>query len=177
MSSDLVTSYTYATLLETNEAEMEAWNYFIRYQGNEEALRQLQSQLEQVDFYILEGLSTFDLEMDFLVCEKTAKEMTKLDLNSHSFHRKFDGVLKPIDFEFRKKDSNETKICKVFDTLGYGQIEDYIDNEDIDPEDLVEMDEDNNQSMEEEENNETPMPRAFKLPNELVRKMKKHKIN
>ena len=67
--------------------------------------------------------------------------MTKVDLNSNSFHRKFDGKLQKIDFDFKKKDGNETKICKIFDILGYGQIEDYISDEDIDDEDLVTDDE------------------------------------
>lgn len=158
MDTTTTTTYTYATLLETNEAEMEAWYYFIRYQGNEDALKNLQEQLERVDFYILEGLSTFDLELSYLVSEKTAKEMTKIDLNSHSFHRKFDGKLNEIDFNFRKKDGNETMICKVFDTLGYGQIEDYIDQEDIDEEDLVDVgegDEDGSTTDGEEEEEET----------------------
>ena len=37
----------------------------------------------------------------------------------------------------RSKVNNETKICKVFDTLGNGKIEDYISDEDIDEEDMV----------------------------------------
>lgn len=180
-------SYKYATLLETNEAEMEAWMYFIRYEGNEEALRHLQSQLEKVEFYILEGLSTFDLELEYLVSETTAKEMTKVDLNSHSFHRKFDGKLEMIDFDFRKRDSNETRICKCFDVLGYGQIQDYIDEEDIDEEDLVADEDDGeeeevSESDEEEEEEEEPrrhagrakaIPRTLltsKLPNHLRKK-------
>lgn len=126
----------YATLMETSGEEQESWYYFIRVDGNEEILRDLQNQLEQVDWYILDDLSTFDLDLDYYVSATTAKEMTKLELNHCSFHRKFDGKLKKIDFDFKKKDGNETKICKVFDVLGYGKIEDYIDDEDIDEEDL-----------------------------------------
>jgi hypothetical protein len=160
----------YATLLETNEAEMEAWMYFIRYEGNEEALRHLQNQLEQVEFYILEGMSTFDLELDYLVSETTAKEMTKVDLNSHSFHRKFDGKLEMINFDFRKRDGNETKICKCFDILGYGQIEDYIDQEDIDPEDLVVDGEEEEEvtTEEEEEEKEEEKPAKGGIPRSLL---------
>ena len=88
--------------------------------------------MEKVDWYILDDLSTFDLDLDYYVSANTAKEMTKLELNHCSFHRKFDGKLKNIDFDFKKKDGNETKICKVFDVLGYGQIEEFIDDEDID---------------------------------------------
>ena len=126
----------YATLMETSGEEQESWYYFIKVDGNEEALKHLQDQLEKVDWYILDDLSTFDLDLDYYISANTAKEMTKLELNHCSFHRKFDGKLKIIDFDFKKKDGNETKICKVFDLLGYGQIEEFINDEDIDDEDL-----------------------------------------
>ena len=129
----------YATLMETNGKECESWYYFIRVEGNEDALKHLQDQLTKVEWYIVEDLSTFDLDLDHYVDAKTAKEMTKVELNSCSFHRKFDGKLEMIDFNFKKKDlrDNERMICKVFDLLGYGQIEDYISDEDLDDEDLV----------------------------------------
>lgn len=126
----------YATLMETSGEEQESWYYFIKVDGNEGFLKHLQEQLEQVDWYIIDDLSTFDLDLDYYLSAATAKEMTKLELNHCSFHRKFDGKLNKIDFDFKKKDGNETKICKVFDILGYGKIEDYIDDEDIDEEDL-----------------------------------------
>ena len=62
--------------------------------------------------------------------------MTKIDLNHHSFHRKFDGKLQPINFGFAPGDSNKKKMKKIFKLLGDGGIEDFIDQEDIDPEDL-----------------------------------------
>ena len=129
----------YAALMETNGKECESWYYFIRKEGNETALRFLQDQLEKVEWYIVDDLSTFDLDLTHYVDAKTAKEMTKLELNSHSFHRKFDGKLDMIDFKFKKRDlrDNERMICKVFDHLGYGQIEDFITDEDLDDEDLV----------------------------------------
>lgn len=129
--------YTYATLMETSGEECESWYYFIRYQGNEEALQHLNKQLESVDWYVLDDLSTFDLELEFLVSEQTAKEMTKIDMNHTSHHRKFDGKLEKITFPFKKKDSDEKKMKRVYDVLSYGQIEDYIDQEDIDEEDLT----------------------------------------
>lgn len=127
----------YVVLMETSGEECESWYYCIRYNGNEKNLNHLQEQLETVDWYILDDLSTFDLDLEHFICEKTAKELTKLELNHHSFHRKFDGELKQININLRKKDKNEKKMVKVFDILGYGQIEDYIDKEDIDPEDLT----------------------------------------
>jgi len=127
----------YAILQETSGEESESWLYFIKYQGNEEALEHLAKQLESIDWYILDDLSTFDLEKDYLVSEQTAKEMTKVDLNHYSFHRKFDGTLKKIDLKLKDSYKNEKKMAKVFDVLGYGRIDEFIDGEDIDPEDLA----------------------------------------
>jgi len=130
-------TYRYATLMETNGKHSESWYYFIRYEGNEDALKHLNKQLEKVEFLILDDLSTFDLEMNYLVSERTAKEMSKIEVNSVMFHRKFDGKLQTIDFGFKKKDSNRKRIVKCFKVLGLGLIENFIDKEDIDPEDLA----------------------------------------
>lgn len=127
----------YAVLMETSEKECESWYYFIRMSGNIPALKHLHEQLEQVEWYIQDDLSTFDLDMEHPVTAMTAKQMTKLELNAHSFHRKFDGKLEEINLGFRKRDTDERKMEKAFDLLGYGQIEDYIDDEDLDPEDLT----------------------------------------
>lgn len=140
----------YAILMETNDKECESWYYFIRREGNDKALQHLQNQLEKVEWYIVDDLSTFDLDLEHFVDAKTAKQMTKIEVNSYSFHRKFDGKLKEINFNFRKKDlkNNERMIEKVFDQLGYGQIEDYIDDEDIDPEDLTDCESDSESDSE-----------------------------
>lgn len=130
----------YAVLMETNGKEYESWYYFIKYNGNEDALKSLSKQIESIDWYILDDLSTFDLDLEHLVSESTAKEMTKVELNSLMFHRKFDGKLKEIDLGFKKKDSNDKKIVRAFKKLGIGRIDDFIDQEDIDPEDLEEKD-------------------------------------
>jgi hypothetical protein len=127
----------YVALMETSEKECESWYFFIRLAGNGAALRHLQQQLEMVEWFILDNLSTFDLDLEHTVSAITAKQMTKLELNSHSFHRKFDGKLQKIDLGFRKRDTDERKMEKTFDLLGYGQIEEYIDDEDLDPEDLT----------------------------------------
>ena len=105
-------------------------------------LKYLQKQLQSVEWILLVdgGMSTFDLELDYLVSEQTAKEMTKVDLNSKSFHRKFDGVLKRVDFNFRPNNNpkskrgekiNDKNIEAAFDMIGYGKIEDFIDKEDV----------------------------------------------
>lgn len=145
----------YAILMETSGEENESWMYFIRVDGNEENLRDLEIELNKVDWYILDDLSTFDLDMTTFVSAQTAKEMTKVDLNHTSFHRKFDGVLKKINFGFKKKDNNESKISKVFDILGYGQIENFIDDEDLDEEDLIsDNDEDDDDDEDDEEDDD-----------------------
>ena len=120
----------YAVLEEHNGRQNESWLYFIKYDGNEEELELLQQQLKSVEWYILEELSVFELDLMNLVSEQTAKEMTKIDLNHSVFHRRFNGKLLPIDFRFKTKDTNELKICKVFDILGYGSIEEFIDGGD-----------------------------------------------
>lgn len=122
--------YTYAILMETNGEEYESWYNFIRYEGNEEALQHLEKQLSKVDFYILDDLSTFDLELKHLVSEETAKQMCSVDLNAYMFHRKFDGKLQKIDFQFSKKDDNEDKIEKVYELIGKGDIDQFLDGED-----------------------------------------------
>jgi hypothetical protein len=126
----------YVTLMETNDKECESWYYFIRKSGNDVALHHLQKQLNDVRWRSAENLSTFDLDLDHPVSAKTAKQITKLELNVY-FNRKFDGKLKTIDLGFRSRDDNDKKMCKTFDLLGYGQIEDYINDEDVDPEDLI----------------------------------------
>lgn len=132
-----ITTGEYVALMETNGHECESWYYFIRKQGNEDNLNYLDEQLNKVDWYVEDDLSVFDLDLEHTVTAKTAKQMTKLELNAYQFHRKFDGKLEKIDLGFRKKDKNVRMMEKTFDVLGYGQIEDYIDDEDIDPEDLT----------------------------------------
>lgn len=129
--------FTYALLAEFNQDAAETWYYFIRYQGNEENIMYLKKQLETIKWICEDGLSAFDFITEYLVSEKTAKEMTKVDINSQSFHRKFDGKLEKIDLGLKEKEKNKKKMKKVNRVLGFGQIEDYVDKEDLDPEDLV----------------------------------------
>jgi hypothetical protein len=119
----------YVIFMETSGEEVESWYCFIKYKGNEENLKYLYDQLESIDWYILDELSTFDLDLENFVCSRTAKEMTTIDLNHYSCHRKFDGKLQKINLCI--KSNNEKNMMKAFDILGYGQIEDFIDNEDI----------------------------------------------
>ena len=160
----------YVALMETNGKECESWYYFIKYQGNEENLKHLFDQLESVDWYVLDDLSVFDLDLDHFVSAQTAKEMTKLELNSYAFHRKFDGVLEKVDLGFRRKDKTEKKIGKAFDLLSYGQIEDYIDNEDLDSEDLT----DNESETSEESSSEESDTPTKGIPLSLLNSDRQH---
>lgn len=164
----------YAILMETSGEENESWMYFIRVDGNEENLRDLEIELNKVDWYILDDLSTFDLDMTTFVSAQTAKEMTKVDLNHTSFHRKFDGVLKKINFGFKKKDNNESKISKVFDILGYGQIENFIDDEDLDEEDLIsDNDEDDDEDEDEDDDDDESKKEKKKINVKIPPSLKK----
>ena len=87
----------YVILMETNGKELESWYNCIRVEGNEAALEHLQTQLEKVDWYIIDDLSTFDLDLDHKISARTAKELTKIELNAVAFHRKFDGKLRKIN--------------------------------------------------------------------------------
>lgn len=124
------TTYKYAILMETSDQDAESWYNFIRVQGNEEALQHLLEQLEKVEFEVSEETSAFDLELVHLVSEQTAKEMCSVDLNSRMFHRKFDGKLQKINFGFSKRDSNEDRIDKVHELIGFGDIDQFVDGED-----------------------------------------------
>lgn len=150
----------YCVLMETSEEHSESWYYFLKYDGNENALNHLQKQLESIkninDRY--DDVNVFDLELDNLVSEQTAKEMSRLDLNSFTSHRKFDGTLKKIDFRFKPKNSDEQKINKIFEMIGLGKIEDFIDKEDLDPDDVIERfssDEGSDEDGEDDEGGDT----------------------
>ena len=127
----------YAVLMETNGEECESWLYFIKHDGNEDKLQHLLKQLEQIEMYIIDDLSTFDLDLEHLVSEQTAKDMTKVELNSVSFHRKFDGVMKTVNLGLKRKDSNEKRIRRAHKALGFGNIDEHIEDEDIDTEDQI----------------------------------------
>ena len=161
----------YAVLMETNGKEFESWLYFIKYNGNEDALKYLAKQLESIEFYILDELSTFDIDLEHLISERTAKEMTKVELNSVMYHRKFDGKLKKIDLGLSKRDSNDKKILKTFKLLGVGKIDDFIDDEDIDPEDRLDNPEEGQDSGTEYEYNIS----SDESESESDRKEKKHR--
>ena len=160
----------YVVLCETNEHESESWYYFIKYNGNEKALKYLYDQLEKIEMYLIEDMSTFDLDMDHLFSEQTAKEMIKLEVNSVSFHRMFTGKLNLINLELKKRDENEDMLMKCYEILGMGQIEDYIEGEFIHPEDLVDNDDD---ESEYDESGEELVPFPLDLKDDSENNLKK----
>ena len=125
----------YVVMMETSSSDSESWYYFIKYKGNEKALMYISEQFNKIDEpWILENSSLFDIDIENFVSEECAKSMCMLELNSVTYHRMFRGVLKPINFEFKKTDNNEVKLNKIFSIIGNNGIEDFIDGEYIPPE-------------------------------------------
>lgn len=123
----------YVVLQETSGEECESWYYFIKLNGNEDNLKKLDKLLSQVKWEIIDDYSTFDLDLDHPVSEQTAREICRLDINHYNPHRKFDGHLKEVVVNMKTSHSNDKKIRRFFDVLGYGGIDKFIDQEDIDP--------------------------------------------
>ena len=123
----------YAVLMESSSYDFESWYYFIKCEGNEENLKFMCDQFKTIKECTMfdEDITMFDMDLEHLVSEQTAKEMCLLDLNSISYHRKFDGVLKKIDFAFKKKDNDEKRMIRICKIIGDGKIDDFIDLEDI----------------------------------------------
>jgi hypothetical protein len=162
----------YAVLAETNNQYKETWYYFIRYDTNIEALEFLYHQLESIEWVYLESYSTFSLDLENLVSPQTAKEMTKLSVNEGSYHRKFDGTLQFINFGFRKRDNNIVRLINICDTIGFGNIENFIDGEDFDPEDFVdeeEESEDESESESESSSSESDNQKGFTETKQVTR--------
>jgi hypothetical protein len=93
--------------------------------------------------------------------------MLKLEVNSYAFHRRFDGKLDLINLDLRRKDDNEDKLEKVNDKLGYGQIEDYIKDEYIDPADLSSSSDDEDKEKGEDD---LLVPLPEDVPDEVKKK-------
>lgn len=172
-----MTDGQYAVLQETSAKYEETWIYFIRVDGNEENLKSLQDQLEQISsMRLYDDLNTFDLESEHYVSATTAKEMSLVDLNYKYPHRKFDGKLNPIQFKFKSSDKNKAKIRKVNDLLKNGRISNFIDDEDIDSDDLLsnsetmsesESESDTESDTDSEPEQAPPMKNSTKLPSSL----------
>ena len=112
----------YAILIETSDEKKESWYSFIRYDGNEDNLRHLQKQLHSIQWSLLPNLCTYQLHLDNLVSEQTARQMCKIKMH-YLPHKKFDGRLKKIYFDIdNNSDGNVTKMGKIYDSLKFGRI-------------------------------------------------------
>lgn len=120
-----MSSKKYAVFIETSEEKREMWYYFIKYDGNEANLNHLYKQLESIHWVLLPGLCSFQLHLDHLVSEETAFQMCRLK-NQFLSHKKLDGKLKKIYFDFEDHDGNVTKMGKVYDVLKFGRLSDYF---------------------------------------------------
>jgi hypothetical protein len=122
----------YAILMETDGENCESIYYFIKHEGNDDALQALQTELNKIENQtIFDGVMNFDLDLEHLVSETTASEMIMLELNSSSFHRKFDGKMKTIDFKYKpsKEYNDEGRIIRIDAILGGGRIDRYVTDE------------------------------------------------
>ena len=125
-------SNKYAVLMETSPEDCESWYYFIKYNGNEDALNNIKAQFDKIkEAVIIDDINLFDLDIENLISEECAKQLCMLEVNSVTYHRKFDGVLENIDFRFKKKDDDETMMFKIFDKIGEGDIDLFVTIEDI----------------------------------------------
>jgi hypothetical protein len=122
----------YVILMETDEDSCESWYYFLKYNNNEGNIDILHKQITKINpSTLIEGCTVFDMDISHTVSEETAKEMCSIELNSVTFHRKFDGELSKINFKFEKHDDDEDMVIKVHEMIGYGNIDKYITDEDI----------------------------------------------
>ena len=123
---------TYAVFIETNYDDGESWYTFIRKKDNEVPLNALQRLLQKVDWSRVEEESDSSFELNTEgVSVQTAKEMSMLDLGLRYFHGKFDGLMKPVEIELKKKYRNNKKAAVINDALGWGHIADYLSGEDL----------------------------------------------
>uniref|UniRef100_A0A6C0LVY0 Uncharacterized protein n=1 Tax=viral metagenome TaxID=1070528 RepID=A0A6C0LVY0_9ZZZZ len=155
-----MTSLKYAVLMETSSVDFESWYYFVKYNGNEEELKNISTQFSKIETpTVYDDINIFDIDVVNLVNEQTASDIIMLELNSVSYHRKFDGVLKNVDFDFEEDDNDMHRLYKIFDVLGNGNIDEYISDEDIP--DNHQLSDDDNSSTEDLDIDTDKLPECF----------------
>lgn len=160
----------YATLMETSGADCESWYYFIKYDGNEKALQHLKEQIESIENdFVHEDMSKFDIDLDNLITQDAVNQFILLELNSVMYHRRYDGKMQMIDFNFKKKDKDTKRLVKIDDLLGGGAIDKYVEDQYIPKEheptesDLEESSSDDSDEDEKPDYDETKIPANFKI--------------
>ena len=159
----------YVVLCETsenNDDETESYYYFLKKNGNEKELEHLRKQLEVLG--VVDGLSTFDLDLENTVSEQTAKEMTTIEINT-LYHRKFDGKMKYVDLKLRSTDDDVERAEKCYEAIGDQGIENYVGGEDYEVEGDIEIVEDNSSEGDSEESDEGDV--LFPVPSESSNNM------
>jgi hypothetical protein len=160
----------YATLMETSGPDYESWYYFIKYDGNEEALKFLKEQLESIENDVVyEDMSKFDIDIDNLLSQEAVDQFILLELNSVMYHRRYDGKMQKIDFQFRKKDKDTKRLLKIDEMLAGGAIDKYVEDQYIPKEHEptesdLETDDSDSESDEDEskmEYDESKIPKSF----------------
>jgi hypothetical protein len=129
----------YAVIMETDGEACESWLYFVKYTGNEAALEKLSDDINRIETPVMmDGTNLFDIDLTHLVSKQTATEMVMCELNSETYHRRFDGKMQLIDFGFstKKRYRDERIVEKIDKVLGGGRIGDFVEGEYIPPEHL-----------------------------------------
>lgn len=126
----------YVIFCETLENLVEEIYYFIEYTQNKQILDNLASMINSVKHWpIDENQSVFGLDVETPVCEQTAKDMCSQLTFSH---KKFDGIMKPIDYFYIRKNkkvpfsekSKSTEIIKgLRNILQNGKIQNFLSDE------------------------------------------------
>jgi len=120
----------YAVLMETSGPDCESWYYFIKYEGNENALKHLSDQLSTIEEDVVyPDMSKFDIDLDNLVSLDCVNQMIMLELNSVTYHKRYDGKMKMIDLWFKQKDKDTKRLSKVDDVMGNGHMDNFLSDE------------------------------------------------
>lgn len=162
----------YVVLMETSGPDCESWYYFIKHDGNEDALRFLSSQLESIDMDVVyEDMSKFDIDIENLISLEAVNQFIMLELNSVMYHRRYDGKLEMIDFGFKKSAKDSKRLLIIDEMLGGGKIDMYVSDQYIPKEheptesDLEDSDTDSGSDSETETSNidKSKIPSSFKI--------------
>ena len=164
----------YVVLMETSGPDYESWYYFIKNDGNEDALRFLSSQLESIDMDVVyEDMSKFDIDIENLISLEAVNQFIMLELNSVMYHRRYDGKLEMIDFCFKKSDKDSKRLLIIDEMLGGGKIDMYVSDQYIPKEheptesDLEDSDTDSGTGSDSETEtsniDKSKIPKSFKI--------------
>ena len=164
----------YAVLMETSGPDYESWYYFIKYDGNEKALKFIKDQLDSIENDVVyDDMSKFDIDIDNLISLEAVNQFIMLELNSVMYHRRYDGKVDMIDFGFKKKDKDSKRLLIIDEMLSGGKIDIYVSDQYVPKEhEPTESDlEDQSDSSEsdkesDEETNDidtTKIPKSFKI--------------